>query len=120
MIKKIYSFFTEKYVLFIWIILFFFIFSIINLLNLLLLIETIWISLFIYMILKSHIYDSLLILLFSFFSLTLATAETTIGLSILLLKYVISGNFLNLNYLKNNNYYFLNNTKKKIINDKII
>lgn len=93
--------------------------SVCNLLNLLVYMEVIWVSIFLYLGLKSQIYDSMFIFLFSLYCLCLATAETTIGLAILILKLVINNSLNNSEHLNNKNYFFLRKTKKILINAKI-
>ncbi len=109
---------SDGYILVVILTLFFMFVSVCNLLNLLVYMEVIWVSIFIYLGLKTQIYDSMFIFLFSLFCLCLATAETTIGLAILILKMIINSSVNNTDHLNNKNYYFLRKSKKTFINAK--
>ncbi len=62
-----------------------------SILNLILLCELSWVSLYFYGTLSSSVSDSLLLLIWFFFLLCLAASESALGLGILLLKFSIDG-----------------------------
>lgn len=90
-----------------------------NLINLLLLCELFWVIFFIYFSMLSAYYNSMLIFLVSIYILCIATSETTIGLSILILKSSIFGSLNNLNFLNIKNTKNFNKFKINLINSKI-
>lgn len=80
-------------------------FSISNIFNLLLVTELIWICIYVYSSLLSSYYDSLFIYLFALYLLGISTGESSLGLSLLMLKLAISGSFnLNDNLSIKNSY----------------
>jgi len=106
----------DFFIFFLWINFFGFIVSFSNLINLLLLCETFWIIFFIYFSILSVYMNSMLIFLISIYILCIATSETTIGISILILKSSIFGSLNNFN---NFNLKNINKLKINLINSKI-
>jgi NADH:ubiquinone oxidoreductase subunit K len=110
----------DFFIFFLWINFFGFIISFSNLINLLLLCELFWIIFFIYFSVLSVYYNSVIIFLVSIYILCIATGETTIGLSLLILKSTIFGSLNNYNLISNKNTKFFNKLKNNIINSKIL
>lgn len=106
----------DFFLFFLWLNFFGFIFSFSNLINLLLLCEIFWVIFFIYFSILSIYFNSMIIFLIAIYILCIATSETTIGLSILILKSSIFGSINNINNLNLKN---LNKLKINLINSKI-
>ena len=94
-----------------------FLYGIINLLNVLVFMELFWVSIFIYFSLKSQEYDSMILFLIGVYSLCLATAETCVGLALIMTKV----SFSSLVTLEDDNfYYLLRNKLANFMNDKVV
>lgn len=106
----------DFFIFFLWINFFGFLLSFSNLINLLLLCETFWIIFFIYYSVLSVHTNSMIIFLISIYILCIATSETTIGISILILKSSIFGSLNNFNNLS---IKHVNKLKINLINSKI-
>ena len=74
-------------------------------LNLLIIGEVIWISLYCYIITGGTSFDSLLLLIWGLFMLCLAAGESTVGLGLLMFKYI---------------FYGTNKLKSDVSNEKLV
>lgn len=80
-----------------------------NLLNLLIVCELFWVILYIYFSILSVYLNSMIIFLTGIYILCIATSETTIGLSLLILKSNIFGS------INNNNLINTGNSKNRLL-----
>ena len=103
----------------IWINFFGFLVSFSNLINLLILCELFWIIFFVYFSILSTHFNSMIFFLISIYILCIATGETTIGLSLLILKSSIFGSLNNLNLINVKNLKIFNKLKINLINSKL-
>nr|QIB71970.1 NADH dehydrogenase subunit 4L [Gruberia lanceolata] len=85
-----------------------------SLLNLLLLGELLWIMIYSYASVISVYYDSIFAFLIAIYILGLATGETTIGLSLIILKLSIFGSINTTDSVNKKNYFLF---RKKYINN---
>lgn len=90
-----------------------------SLLNLLIVCELFWVILYIYFSILSVYLNSMIIFLTGIYILCIATSETTIGLSLLILKSNIFGSINNINLLNLGTLNNLNRMKVNLINSKV-
>ena len=95
------------------------IFSSNNILNILVLGELIWVLSYIYASMLSVSYDSIFIFVSGVYILILATGETTVGISLLILRMNIFGTINLNNTLKTKNHFFFRRKFTTLINSKI-
>jgi len=95
------------------------IFSSNNILNILILGELIWVLSYIYASMLSVSYDSLFFFVTAVYILILATGETTIGISLLILRMSLFGTINLNNSLKTKNHFFFRRKFNTLINSKI-
>lgn len=91
-----------------------------NLLNLLLLGELLWVLIYTYSSIISVYYDSIFTFLVALYILGLATGETTIGLSLIILKLSISGSTNTVDNINKKNYFLFRKKYVNNINSKLI
>lgn len=91
--------------------------TILNLLNLLVVIEVVWVSAFLYLSFTNEYDDLMFTILSGIFFISLATSESAVGLGVAFLKYISSSKANLKSKIKKNNYFFINK-KKKNFNDK--
>lgn len=96
-----------------------FIFLYTTFLNVLIICELFWIIIYIYLSVLSIQFNSIIIFLTAIYILCIATSETTIGLSILMLKLNIFGSVNNFNLLNIKNINVFNKLKVNLINAKL-
>lgn len=96
-----------------------FVFLYTTFLNILIICELFWIIIYIYFSILSIQFNSIIIFLTGIYILCIATSETTIGLSILVLKWNLFGSINNFNILNVKNLNLFNKTKINLINSKI-
>jgi NADH:ubiquinone oxidoreductase subunit K len=90
-----------------------------NILNILVLGELIWILTYIYASMLSVSYDSIFIFVSGVYILILATGETTIGISILILRMNLFGTISINDTLKTKNNFYFRRKFNTLINSKI-
>lgn len=95
------------------------IFSSTNILNILILGEMIWILTYIYASMLSISYDSIFIFVAGVYILVLATGETTIGISILILRMSLFGTISINNTLSSKNHFYFRRKFNTLVNSKV-
>lgn len=90
-----------------------------NMLNLLIFSELIWVCLYMYSSIIATIYNSMFIFIIGLFLLGIATCETAVGLSLLILRMSIYGSINNYDVINNKNYFLYKNKNISLINSKI-
>ena len=109
----------DFFLLILWLFFFSFIIVINNLLNLLIFSELIWICLYLYSSLLSTSLNSMFLFIVGLFLLGIATCETAIGLTLIILKTSIFGSINNFDSLNYQNYFLYKNKNISLINSKI-
>jgi NADH:ubiquinone oxidoreductase subunit K len=107
------------FLIILWVSLFSFILTLNNLLNLLILSELIWITLYVYSSILATIYNSMFIFLIGLFLLGIATCESAIGLTLLILRMAIFNSINEYDVLNNQNNFLYKNKHILVINSKI-
>jgi|LakMenEpi06Jul12_1017403.scaffolds.fasta_scaffold02484_2 NADH:ubiquinone oxidoreductase subunit K len=90
-----------------------------NILNILVLAELIWILTYVYASMLSVSYDSIFVFVSGVYVLILATGETTVGISILILRMNLFGSISINDTLKTKNNFYFRKKFNTLINSKI-
>lgn len=90
-----------------------------SLYNLLILGEMLWVSLYVYSSLLSSLYDSLFFFIIAVYMLAIATGETVVGLSLLIVRMSVFGSIHNYDNYSAKNSYFYRKNKINLISSRI-